>query len=326
MLYPLVFDPILVPKPWGGRRLAHYGKQLTMGETTGESWELSDLRSGEATTVSAGESQVANGPLAGRTIGGLIDEFGEALLGPDNSSGRLPLLVKLIDAQEPLSVQVHPTAAYAADHPEVNLKTESWYVVEAEPGAVIYRGLAPGTTLAELGRTAATPEVVELLDVVPVQAGDFHHLPAGTVHALGAGVLVAEIQTPSDTTFRIYDWTDEYGRQPRPLQVAEALACVETTPAPSTDPYQLDLTTRSLVDTDDYWIHEHRSDAGPLGLDPQPGLRVVMVVDGCLSVGDVVAPRGTTVLIPASVRTVAESFEPVVVLEIGLAAPGVPLR
>ncbi len=319
MLYPFLLEPILAPKPWGGDRLARYGKHLPPGELIGESWELSDLVLGDSATVTDGQSRVTNGPLAGRTIRSLIDEFGPELLGSTEPiGGGFPLLIKLIDARQHLSVQVHPTAEYVAEQPGTQLKTESWYVVEAAPGAVIYKGFVPGTTLADVERTVGTSELVDLLDAVPVLAGDIHHLPAGTVHALGAGVIVAEVQTPSDTTFRLYDWTDEYDRGPRHLQIEKALRCLSFSTPPPVEPTQIDLTTRDLVDTPHYWMHEHRSDGGGLWLDPRPGARILMVVDGALTVGEVAAPKGTTVLIPASVTADTVSDQPVVVLEIGL--------
>ena len=321
MLYPFLFDPILAPKPWGGDRLARFGKHLPLGELIGESWELSDLVLGDFATVDDGQSRVTNGPLAGLTIRNLIERFGHELLGSAEPIGvGFPLLIKLIDARQHLSVQVHPTAEYVAEHPGTHLKTESWYVVEAGPGAVIYKGFVPGTTLADVERIAGTSELVELLQAVPVLAGDIHHLPAGTVHALGAGVLVAEVQTPSDTTFRLYDWTDEYDRAPRNLQIAQALDCLSFSSPPPVEPTQIDLTTRNLVDTPHYWMHEHRSDGGPLWSDPQPGLRVLVVMEGTLTIGDLLAPKGTTVLVPAAISVEPVSDQPVVVLEIGVPA------
>jgi mannose-6-phosphate isomerase len=235
-LYPLLFEPIYKEKVWGGRTLEKLGRSLPGGESTkiGESWELVDLAQ---TSVSGGgggaaHSTVANGPVAGKTLGALIASHGRAILGDlrlNEASGGFPLLVKFLDARENLSVQVHPSPAYAAGHPDAFLKSEAWYIVECDPGAKIYKGIRPGVTPEQM-RTAlkanSDEAVVPLMIDVPVRPGDCHYLPSGTCHALGAGVLVAEVQTPSDTTFRVYDW----GRVGRELHVEQALACIDFGP------------------------------------------------------------------------------------------------
>lgn len=232
-LYPLLFDPIYKEKVWGGRSLERLGRTLPGDGTTpiGESWELADLASTSASGGGGGaeHSVVSSGPLAGKTIRELMVAHGEALLGrgvQPAADGGFPLLIKFLDAKENLSVQVHPSREYAAAHPDAHLKSEAWYIVFCAPGAVIYKGLKPGVTPEQL-RTAIetnTDEaVVPLLNAVPVKPGDCHYLPSGTLHALGAGVLVAEVQTPSDTTFRVYDW----GRTDRELHVEQAMACID---------------------------------------------------------------------------------------------------
>ncbi|MBK5267408.1 MAG: class I mannose-6-phosphate isomerase [Acidimicrobiia bacterium] len=319
MLYPMILEPILAPKPWGGDRLAAYGKAVAAGDRIGESWEVADLDLDKFGTVPFGKSQVVNGPLAGETLRGLMTENGIELLGTAARFGQFPLLIKLLDAREPLSVQVHPTSDYVAHHPDTHMKTESWYVVEAEPEAVIFKGFRPGTQASDIARTAGTPELVGYLQTIPVSAGDIHHLPAGTIHALGAGVLVAEVQTPSDTTFRLYDWTEELNRPERPLQIAEALACLDYADPPQADPIELGPTVRSLIHTDHYWIHEHRSPVGTLTTDASPGLRVFMVLTGTVAIGAVSAGIGSTVLVPASTPSVVRAETTAIVLEIGLA-------
>jgi mannose-6-phosphate isomerase len=137
--------------------------------------------------------------------------------------GGFPLLIKYLDARENLSLQVHPSADYAVNHPGSYTKSEAWVIVEAEPGSVIYKGLRPGLTRDELRRHIESGRIVDDLIKVPALAGDCHYLPSGTCHALGAGVLVAEVQTPSDTTFRLYDW----GRTGRALHIEEALRCID---------------------------------------------------------------------------------------------------
>jgi len=207
--YPLVFDPFLLPKVWGGDRLARFGKGVKRGDKVGESWELADLPSTSAGGAGGGafRSVIANGPLKGKTLHDAIVIWGRQLMGEAALAvgGDFPLLVKLLDASENLSVQVHPSPGYAAAHPGANLKTECWYILEAAPGAVIYKGVKAGTTRELFAAHIRDGTVVGDLVSVPAVVGECHTLPSGTVHALGAGVLVAEVQTPSDTTFRIYD-------------------------------------------------------------------------------------------------------------------------
>lgn len=232
-LYPLVFSPIYKEKVWGGRALEHIGRKLpgSAANGIGESWEIADLAT---TSISGGGgnaeySVVAQGSLQGRSIRQLMQELGESMLGrgvKPADDGGFPLLVKFLDAKENLSVQVHPSPAYAAQHADAYLKSEAWYIIDCEPGAVIYKGLKPGTTPAQLREAIQTntdAAVVPLLNAIEVKPGDCHYLPSGTLHALGAGVLVAEVQTPSDTTYRVYDW----GRTDRALHVEQAMACID---------------------------------------------------------------------------------------------------
>lgn len=232
-LYPLIFEPIYKEKVWGGRALSKLGRDLPGDESVGigESWEIADLATTSASGGggSAEHSVVANGPLVGKSLRALMQTYGQALLGhgvKPADDGGFPLLIKFLDAKENLSVQVHPSPQYAAAHPDAHLKSEAWYVVDCEPGAVIYKGLVPGTTSAQL-RAAIEANtdaaVVPLLNALPAKKGDCHYLPSGTLHALGAGVLVAEVQTPSDTTFRVYDW----GRTDRELHIDQAMACID---------------------------------------------------------------------------------------------------
>jgi mannose-6-phosphate isomerase len=299
-LRPMAFRPIVVSKPWGGRKLAAFGKPLPPEGTFGESWEIADLDPGAVTSSRETRSRSVDD---GRPLHELVADHGAALLGSARATaaGDFPLLVKFLDAREHLSVQVHPTAEYVADHPATWLKTESWYVLDAEPGAVIFIGFRAGVTMEDLRAAAGRRSLVDLLQPIPAAAGDFHHLPAGIIHALGAGVMVAEPQTPSDTTFRLYDWTEEYGRDPRPLHVEEALETVDLRPkgAISLSPMELE-GSRMLVETRHYWAREHRS---VVDLDPAPELRILQVVRGDATVtfeGSVIeAPLGSTVLVPA---------------------------
>ncbi|MFM9957180.1 MAG: type I phosphomannose isomerase catalytic subunit [Phycisphaerales bacterium] len=227
---PLVLAPILKEKVWGGRALERVGKLLPPGKNIGESWELADLASTSADGGGgdAAHSEIAHGPMRGMTIADAVRAMGANLLGRValTPTGGFPLLVKFLDARENLSVQVHPSPVYAAANPGAHLKTESWYILGAEPGAVIYKGVKPGVTREAFAAHIADGTVVNDLIAVPAIPGELHHLPSGTCHALGAGVLVAEVQTPSDTTFRVFDW----GRTGRTLHVAQALECIRFGP------------------------------------------------------------------------------------------------
>jgi mannose-6-phosphate isomerase len=231
-LYPLILNPVYKPRVWGGRALERLAKQLPGDEQTliGESWELVDFANPDE------RSTIANGPQAGMTLQDAIDHFGERLLGrlPLDADGRFPLLLKYLDAQQALSVQVHPGPDTIDMFPGAVVKHEAWYIVDAEPDAVIYKGLQPGTTAEQLRQALDSGEpaqITALLRALPARRGDCHYLPAGTCHALGAGVLVAEVQTPSDTTFRLYDW----GRSGRELHIEQALQCMTMGPTDVAD-------------------------------------------------------------------------------------------
>lgn len=321
-LPPLRLDPVLVPKPWGGRRLAEFGKDLPAGRMIGESWDVADLSDAAGSGVDDPHSRVAGGPFAGATLRDLIREFGVALLGSAASTadGGFPLLVKLLDAREHLSVQVHPHAGYVERHPSARLKTESWYVIDATPDAELFLDVVPGTSLDDLRPALGTRAVVDLLRRMPATSGDFHHLPAGLIHALGAGVLVAEVQTPSDTTFRIYDWNDEYGRPQRDLHLTEAAETVVVSPPGAIARTRRDAPgVRPLIATAQYWIREHVSGGGRLQLLPRPEVRVLMVTRGRMVVDDVQVVAGTTVVVPAAAvaGTVVVADEAAGVLEVG---------
>lgn len=201
-LYPLKFTPIYQERIWGGTQFREVLRRK-LPETAspiGESWELVDRDD----VV----SRVANGPLAGRTIGELIHHYGRHLLGRKaKNCDRFPLLVKLIDAGERLSLQVHPDeAACARIGGTAEPKTEMWYVISALPGANILAGLSDRATRNRLVDLISSPEVETLLQNYQSQPGDAYYIPAGTLHAIGAGNLILEIQQNSDTTYRISDW------------------------------------------------------------------------------------------------------------------------
>jgi mannose-6-phosphate isomerase len=214
--------------------------------------------------------------------------------------------VKWLDAAQHLSVQVHPTAEYVVAHPEANLKTESWVVLDADPGAHLYLGLQPGVTKADVARGARDATLPETLRTFPAIPGEVHHLPSGTIHALGAGVLVAEVQTPSDTTFRLYDWAVEYGRAGRELHLEPALECLDFGDPPAPVMAPSDAAVFPLVATDHYWIRQLRPGIATFRGDRATTWQVVMVTAGPIrlsasdgSFAGVDLAKGDTVVIPA---------------------------
>ena len=288
----------------------------------GESWEIADLPPAGG-SAEARCTRVADGPQAGATLGDLIARFGSAFLGSaaPMEDGRFPLLVKLLDAREPLSVQVHPPAEVAERDPRFRAKNESWYVMDAEPGAKLWFDVRAGVEREELESAAGTPAFVSLLEEVPARVGDFHHIPAGRVHALGAGVVVLEIQTPSDTTFRIYDWTDTHDRRPRELHPAEALASIVREDAGGISVAATeDIGVRNLVHTPDYWVREHRAEGGSVSLDDRAELRVLTVVGGTVTSSAVTLGPGDVRILPASSPLIGEwAAQPgTVLIETGL--------
>ena len=296
---PFTLAPVLVEKPWGGRRLAELGKHPGPA-FFGESWEVADIPNQVAPHLEDPCSRIATGPWRGWALGALAAKLGTDLMGPVplTAEGRFPLLVKLLDAREHLSVQVHPDEAYVSAHPSARLKTESWYVVDADPGSVLFLDVAPGVTRRQVTEAIGSVSIVSLLRKVPAMSGSFHHLPAGMIHALGAGTMIAEVQTPSDTTFRIYDWAVEYGRDPRPLHGTESQEAVRLHPPEAIDLDPIDDRKRLLVSTPHYRMVEHSR--GPVELEDRPGPRIIMAVSGSTTVGELELPVGTTALIPHS--------------------------
>jgi mannose-6-phosphate isomerase len=229
--HPLVFEPIYKPKIWGGQRIFdHFERMPISDEPIGESWELADLEEDQ--------SRVASGPARGKTITQLVAEWGRDLMGSvELFEGRFPLLIKFLDACESLSVQVHPSEAVAKRlGGNVRVKHESWYVLSSEPGGAIYHGLEPGVTAERFREAGLTGEVDGVLRRIEVKQGDCYYLPSGTPHALGEGVLVAEVQTPSDITYRTYDWgrVDQKTGKPRELHLDQAMECIDfDSPSPA---------------------------------------------------------------------------------------------
>jgi mannose-6-phosphate isomerase len=222
LLYPLTFHPVLKRYLWGGRRLGELlSKPIGEGNDYAESWEIADHPQGQ--------SVIANGPLEGTTLHELVTTRGDELFGHHAPQSRFPLIFKLLDCQKDLSVQVHPNDDAAAKLTPPDLgKTEAWIVLDAVPGSRIYAGLKKGSDFAAFSQAIHAGNAADLLHSFEPGIGDCVFIPAGSVHALGAGLLVAEIQQASDTTYRLYDW----GRvgpdgKPRQLHVEQGLASTD---------------------------------------------------------------------------------------------------
>jgi mannose-6-phosphate isomerase len=226
--YPLKFNNILKPKIWGGRELGRVlGKRLPPDERIGESWEIADHGEDSST--------VRNGAYKGVRLHELVATHGQDLLGtrvPATETGSFPLLIKFLDAQDWLSVQVHPHDEYARVHQEGERgKTEVWYVVSARPGAKLVCGFSQQAAPEVLRLAIQEQRLGEYLREVPVQPGDVVFVPAGRVHTLGPGIVTCEIQRNSDVTYRLFDWgrVDDVGR-PRDLHVDDALNVMDFSP------------------------------------------------------------------------------------------------
>jgi mannose-6-phosphate isomerase len=221
-LYPIRFTPILRRLLWGGRRLGSVlHKPIGDASDYAESWEISDYR--DAVSV------VENGPLAGSTIRELIHWYGAGLLGSALADrDQFPLLVKYIDAHQDLSVQVHPDDVKGQRLAGDSGKTETWVILEADPGSAIYAGLKQGVDRDEFAKAIRSGSVEPLLHRLEPKPGDCILIESGTVHAIGAGVLLAEIQQTSDATFRVFDWGRlGPGGKPRALHIDQALESID---------------------------------------------------------------------------------------------------
>ena len=334
-LHPLKFKPRFVEKIWGGRKIESVlGKPLAAGQQIGESWELFDFPpgvvDGSTTWVSA---VVAEGPLAGRTLHELVLEFGVELTGDVSLSGehgQFPILIKFLDAREDLSVQVHPDEKYCQTNAGAHLKSEAWYIMQNDPGAKLYKGLQPGVQAEQLRQAIADGTVEQSIKTMVVKEGQCYYLPSGTIHALGAGMLVAEVQTPSDTTFRVFDFNriEAATGKPRKLHVEEAMQCIDFTGAGDA-PQKRDhvgglfTTVSRLVSSPYFTIEKVRFAEGveePVPYD-QPVVWIMLEGEAQVKVDDAPKPigfkRGETILLPAKLkRPILKTLSPCVWLEV----------
>jgi mannose-6-phosphate isomerase len=309
-MQPLCFDPILKRIRWGDRRLGTVlGKPIGPENDYAESWELVDYGDDQ--------SVVAEGSFRGWTLSRLVKEQGSALLGRHHGLAQFPLLVKFIDAMDRLSVQVHPDDESARRlGVGSNGKTESWVILDAQPGSRIYAGLEPGVDRESLRQHLERGTVEECLFSFPARAGDCIFVRAGTVHTIGEGILLVEIQQTSNVTFRLYDW----GRlgtkgKPRPLHIKEAMECIDFQLGPVKPVVARPVAdgggqSEEVIRCDDFVLRRHRL-TKPLELPHDDRFRILIPLLGTIEIAAANYCKrfavGATVLVPADSDSVVVS-------------------
>ncbi len=303
-LYPMVLAPKLAPAIWGSDALVtQFGKNGDPSAKIGESWECWDTNA------------VTNGPLAGKTVADLRHTLGEGLMGELNSTAMFPVLTKIIDAHASLSVQVHPDDAYAQRvEGQINGKTECWYVMRADPAAQLVMGWNRETDRSEYERRVADGSLGEILREVPVKAGDVFYIPAGMLHAIGAGIVIFETQQASDLTYRIFDW-NRLGSdgKPRPLHVQKAADVLDYHAGAGAGaevlPYAAEGFSRTALVADSHFLVERvtaTETQSALGTHARP--LIIMALDDPLLLkcadGGAQLGRYQTALVPAAAGTV----------------------
>lgn len=290
---PIVFAPVYKEKVWGGRALESvYGRKLPNGTNYGEAWEFVD-REGEQVTI-------LNGPVAGRTLHDLWAHERTAVFGPafaNHPSERFPLLVKILDARDDLSIQVHPPASVASSL-NGEPKTEMWYIAHAEPNAKLYVGLKAGITKEAFQAGIESGQTQDQVHAITPKKGDFIFIPSGRLHAIGGGLLIYEIQQNSDTTYRVFDWNRPGSDgKPRDLHVDESLKCIDFEDIePAMDAPQGD----TLVDCEHFQVLRRTiSGNRSIAATPDGQAAIVTVVRGNVTSGSRDFKPGDFFLIPA---------------------------
>ena len=300
---PLKFKPILKSVVWGGEKIAPFKGIVTEQEKIGESWEISG--------VNGNESVVLNGPDAGLTLSQMIEKYGADLVGHKvyNSFGTtFPLLIKIIDAAGDLSLQVHPDDELARRRHNSPGKTEMWYIVDTEPDAAIVSGLSKEITPDEYAARVADNTLLDVVAHHVSHPGDVFFLPAGRIHAIGAGNLLVEVQETSDITYRIYDYgrVDAATGKPRQLHVEEAKKAIDYKVYPSytTTPTDLGNGIRELVVCDHFSVYELTIDGEHTFRPVVDSFSALTCIEGELTVSDdrgnsVDLSKGESLLVPA---------------------------
>jgi len=312
-LYPLLTEPRMVQPIWGGSQLAAWlNLPEPRPERLGETWLVYD------------QNRITNGPLAGRSLAEASRQLGAALVGTRTLAhygADFPLLAKFIDAAGQLSIQVHPDDAYAHAHEAAtgfHGKTEAWYILSAAPGATVIYGLAQPSSRDAFAAAIAGGQVSRLMQRLPVKAGDVIFVPAGTVHAIEAGIILFEIQQKSDLTYRVYDWDrlDAATGQPRALQVDKSLDVMHYAPPPRGAIPPLDLGAgRVLLVACSFFALEAWTLGGAQRATTDPGtFEILTVLDGAgaLQAGNSALrlTRGLSVVLPAALGAYRLQPEP----------------
>jgi len=303
-MYPLKFSPVYKKIIWGGTKIKSYFNRDMTDDNIAESWEICSR--------SDGMSIISNGELEGRALQSVIDEYGEKLLGKQvvkQFGSDFPLLIKLIDANDDLSVQVHPDDAYARLCGEKNGKNELWYIVDAKENANLVYGLKKEVTKEKFAESVEKGIVAETLNKISVKSGDALFIPAGTVHAILSGLLIAEIQQNSNTTYRIYDWNrlDSSGTG-RELHVDKALDVISFKQLPNEPSVLLndenkDYKLKAILRSEFFNVDEANINVKYNLRADGNGFFILMNLQGCgninYSEGNLEITAGETVLIPA---------------------------
>jgi len=286
---PLTFQPIFIERMWGGRRLeSEFHKKLPQQKRIGESWEIVDR--------SEAQSVVAGGPLGGRTLHELWTQERAEVFGEVPETPRFPLLIKILDAQEKLSLQVHPpenVASRLGGEP----KSEFWYVAATDPNAELFLGFREPITRDRFRKRLRDGTAIDQIHRIAVQAGDAVFLPAGRVHAIGAGNLLIEIQQNSDTTYRAFDWnrTDPATGTKRDLHVEQAIQCINFE---DVQPKLIQSEDDLLLNHSSFeirkWNLDEAREAAPLGQ-----FAIICCLTGNLSCANTKLARGEIFLVPA---------------------------
>lgn len=287
MFYPLRFKPIFKEKIWGGGELAaSFNKNFNPNVKIGESWEIS--------AVSKNESIVTNGKFKGENLEELVVEYKDLILGKrvyEKNGYEFPLLIKFLDANDSLSVQVHPDDVYAKERYQSFGKTEIWFVLQARENAQIIAGLKDGTTASDIKKAIDEKKITDYLNYIPVKTGDVVFIPAGRVHGLLEGTVIAEVQQTSDITFRLYDWdkVDQNGKG-RDLHIDEALRVIDF--EDKTEPLKIEknfeekggVKKAPIISCDFFKIEEIHIASDSIGYknttDAEQSFEIIMCLDG----------------------------------------------
>ncbi len=299
--YPLKFKPILKERIWGGEKLVKFLNKKSTKQNIGESWELSD--------VEGDTSIVSNGALKGQNLKKLIKDYKQELIGSKvykEFGNKFPLLIKFIDAKEALSIQLHPNDELAQKRHNSFGKTEMWYIMDAEKDAELIVGFKNDSNKKEYVKHLENKSLLEILNVDKVKKGDVYFIPTGRVHAIGAGVVLAEIQQTSDITYRVYDWDrqDANGNY-RELHTDLALDAIDYK---AQNQYNTNYTEAvnkqsNIIDCQ-YFTTNSLPVNGVVKIDhnDKDSFVICMCVDGNVTINDVEVKQGETVLIPASLK------------------------